>query len=64
MLPVAFRSNLKFSALVVCPDRAFTLLISLELTDCELLMSPTRKPIAVAGAFTDPLTPVSVTVTR
>ena len=62
--PVAFTSNLKLAVVVVCPDRAFTPLMSLELTERVLLTSPTRKPTDVAGGFTELLTFASVIVTR
>ena len=41
----AFTSNWKLSAVVACPERAFTLLMSLEFTDRVLFTSPTRNPI-------------------
>lgn len=44
--PDGFTSNLKLLPVVVWPERAFTPLISLELTDLVLFVSPTRKPIA------------------
>ena len=62
--PDAFTSNLKLLELTVCPERAFTPLMSLELTDRVLFASPTRKPIDTGDGFTDPLTPTSVTVMR
>ena len=62
--PEIFTSNLKLAAVVVCPERAFTLLMSLELTDCVLFASPTEKPIAACTDVAPPLTPLSETVTR
>ena len=60
--PDAFTSNLKLAVVVVCPERAFTPLMSLELTERVLLTSPTRKPMAAGGGLIDPFTPVNVTV--
>ena len=62
--PDAFTSNLKFNAVVVCPDRAFTPLMSLELTERVLFTSPTRKPIAADGLKAVPLTLVTAMVVR
>ena len=62
--PDAFTSNLKFAPVVVWPERAFTALISLELTERVLFTSPTRKPIDTGLGFTVPLTPVRVSVMR
>ena len=61
--PEVFTSNLKLVALVRSPDRTFTALMSLELTERELLTSPNRKPID-ADALVVPLTPLSDTVNR
>ena len=43
--PDAFTSNLKFACDRGKPDCDFTALMSLALTDRELLKSPMRKPI-------------------
>ena len=43
--PDAFTSKWKLSAVVACPERTFTLLMSLEFTDRVLFTSPTRNPI-------------------
>ena len=64
MLPVVFKSNKKFWPVVGWPDRAFTRLMSLELTERELSTSPTRKPIVTGGGLTVPFTLTSVIVTR
>ena len=61
--PDAFTSNLKLLALLVCPERALTPLMSLAVTDRVLFTSPTRKPIDTVG-LSVPLTPVSVRVAR
>lgn len=61
--PDALISNLKLVASVVCSERAFTLLMSLEFTECELLTSPMSKP-AEAVALTALLTPLSEIVAR
>lgn len=63
MLPDALISNLKLVPSVVWPERAFTPLMSLELTERELFTSPTRNPID-AIVVLDPLSPVSVRVRR
>ena len=62
--PDAFTSNLKLAAVVGCPERAFTPLMSLELTDPVLFASPTRNPIDAAEALCTPLIALSETMMR